>query len=169
MPKQWFCATSHQGQEKLAKRELENQQFETYVPMCISEWARKPRIKAFLPGYVFVRIDLEDRSTRWRCVFSTYGVRSVICSGDRPQPVYDYIIDEIKAREQGGLVQLPPRVRCKFQHGETVRVKGNPIDAIFDEVLDHRRAAIFLSLLGRPNRVIVPLTKIAAAPAAAVA
>jgi len=169
MSKQWFVLCAHQGQEKLARRELEHQQFEVYLPMCLFGRGRKPVIKPFLLSYVFVGLDLDDRSTRWRAVFSTRGVRSVICSGDRPQPVHDYIIEEIKAREVDGLVQLPPRVQCKFKQGEAVRIKGNPIDAIFDEVVDHKRAAIFLSLLGRPNRIIVPMTKIAAAPAAAVA
>lgn len=57
MPRQWFIGVTRQGQETLAKRELENQQFGTYLPMCITEWARKPRIRPFLPSYIFIALD----------------------------------------------------------------------------------------------------------------
>ena len=168
MPKQYFVGLTKQGQERLAKRELEKQLFETYLPMCFSEWAKQPRIKPFLVGYIFVRLD--PLSERWRAVFSTYGMRSVICSGEHPQPVGDWIIEEIKSREVDGLVRLPPRVLCKFQPGDPVKVKGSPIDAVFDEVVDHRRAAVFLSLLGSTKiRSFIPLNRLMPSSISAVA
>ena len=55
--------------------------------------------------------------------------------------------------------------------GDPVKVKGSPIDAVFSELVDHRRAAIFLSLLGQNKlRTIVSLNRLSvAAPATAVA
>jgi hypothetical protein len=86
----------------------------------------------------------------------------VISSGERPMPMGDWIIDEIRSREVDGRVKLPPRVLCRFAKGEGVVLKGNTIDAIFDEPVDHRRAAVFINLLGRPHRLIVPLGKLSA-------
>lgn len=166
MPKQYFCGVSKQGQETLAKRELENQKFEVYLPVCITEWAKKPRVRPFLPSYLFIRLD--PVNDRWRAVFSTFGMRTVLCSGDHPQSVPDWIINDIKEREVDGLVRLPPKVQCKFHKGDRVMVKGSPVDALFDEVVDHRRAAVFLSLLGRSNRLVLPLSKLAT-PSSAVA
>ncbi len=167
MPRQWFVGVTHQAKEVLAKRELQNQGFETYLPMCLIEWARKPKIKPFLPSYIF--IGLNPDCDRWRSVFSTYGMRTVLCSGDKPQAAPDWIVNQIKEREVDGLVRLPPKAQCKFKSGDVVKLRGSPVDAIFDEVVDHRRAAVFLSLLGRANRLIVPLTKIVSSPVAAVA
>jgi transcription antitermination factor NusG len=161
MARQWFVGVTKQGRETLAKRELENQKFNTYLPMCISEWTRKPKVKPFLPSYIFIALD--PICDRWRAVFSTFGMRTVLCSGDHPQPAPQWIIDGIKEREIDGLVRLPPKVACKFKKGDRITIKGNPVEALFEEVLDHRRAIVFLSLLGRPNRLIVPLSKLATA------
>ena len=167
MSRQWYVGISKQGQETLAKRELENQGFGVYLPLCIKEWARKPRIAPFLPSYLFIHLD--PVCERWRSVFSTFGMRTVLCSGDHPQPIPEWIVDGIKEREVDGLVRLPPKIACKFTKGDRIAVKGSPVDALFDEVVDHRRAAVFLSLLGRTNRLIVPLSKLSSAPLAGAA
>src|SRR3974390_840905 len=106
MVRKWFIGVTRQGQETLARRELENQGFGTYLPMCVVEWHRKPRIKPFLPSYIFIGLD--PVCDRWRAVFSTYGMRTVLCSGDHPQVAPDWIIQGIKDREIDGLVRLPP-------------------------------------------------------------
>ncbi len=162
MSRQWFVGVTRQGQETLARRELENQKFGTYLPMCISEWARKPRVRPFLPSYIFIALD--PVCDRWRSVFSTFGMRTVLCSGDHPQAASDWIIQGIKEREVDGLVRLPPKVQCRFNKGDRVMIRGNPVDALFDEVVDHRRAIVFLSLLGRANRLIVPLSQLRSSP-----
>src|SRR5579872_1619706 len=131
MNEHWYVAIARQGKEYLAKRELENQSFIVYLLLYIAEWAKKPRIKPLLPSYLFVK--LAEENGRWRSMLSTYGVRTVLCSNDKPQAVAAWVIDEIQAREVGGLVQLPPRVRCSYQKGDNVRIKGSPLDAIFDE------------------------------------
>ncbi len=164
MSRQWFVGVTKQGQETLARRELGNQGFETYLPLYVSEWAKKPKIKPFLPSYIFIALD--PVCDRWRAVFSTFGMRTVLCSGDRPQAAADWIITEIKEREIDGLVRLPPKVQCRFNKGDRVMIRGNPVDALFDEVVDHRRAIVFLSLLGRANRLIVPLSQLRSSPLA---
>lgn len=167
MTTQWVCATSHQSREKWAKRELENQNFEVYLPMCVADWAREPRIRPFLPGYLFVHVDFDDRNNRWRAVYSTLGVKSVISSGDRPQPIADWIIEEIKSREIDGLVRLPPKAQCRYNKGDRVFLRGSPMEAVFDEAKDHKRATIFISLLGKQHRPIVPLSRLTTSAALA--
>ena len=67
------------------------------------------------------------------------------------------------------MVQLPAKVHCKFQKGDRIAVRGSLVDALFEEALDHKRAVVFLSLLGRTNRLIVPLSKLTVPPVGAVA
>ena len=166
MSLQWYVACAHQGQERLAKQQLEAQEFEVYLPMCISGFYNSrmlPRIKPFLAPYFFIRIDLDDRNKRWNAVYSTRGIRSVI-GGARPQAISRWIVDEIKSREVEGYVQLPPSLQCRFAKGDAVKVKG--LDAVFHEVVDKTRAEVFLKLLGKTNKLIVPLSKLTAAAAA---
>ena len=164
MARQWYVGQTKPGQETLAKRELENQTFGTYLPMCIAEWARKPRIRPFLLSYIFIYLDPDNE--RWRSVFSTFGMssRPILLSGDHPAVVPDWIIDGIKEREIDGLVRLPPQVACKYKKGDRLSLRGNPVEALFEEALDHKRAVVFLSLLGRTNRLIVPMSKLSTAP-----
>ena len=162
MGSSWYCGVTKNGQERIAKRELENQQFETYLPLLIPEWSSKPKIRPFLPGYIFINIDPDNQ--RWRSIFATFGMRTILCSGEHPQAIPFYIIEGIKEREVDGLVRLPPKLQCKYQRGDNIKIKGSPLDAIFDEVLDARRAAVFLSLLGRSQRQIVNLNRLALSP-----
>jgi transcription antitermination factor NusG len=161
MARQWFIGVTKQSRETFAKLHLEKQNFNTYLPMCISEWAKKPKIKPFLPSYIFISLD--PICDRWRAVFSTFGMRSVLCSGEHPQPAPQWIIDGIKEREVDGLVRLPPKVACKFKKGDHIAIKGSPIDCLFEEVVDYRRAKVFYSLLGRPHHLILPLSRLSAA------
>jgi transcriptional antiterminator RfaH len=162
MSRQWFIGVTRQGQERLAGRELHHQAFETYLPMCIHDWAKKPRIRPFLIGYIFIRLDPDCE--RWRAIFSTYGMRTMLFSGDKPSAVPDWIVEEIRAREVDGLVRLPPPLQSKFKNGDAVRVKGSPLDAVFETVVDHRRAAVFLSLLGQTKRHVVDFNRLTAVP-----
>jgi hypothetical protein len=43
-------------------------------------------------------------------------------------------------------------------------MKGHPLQLIFDEPLDHRRAMVFMSFLGRQHRQPVQLSRLAPAP-----
>lgn len=158
----WFVGKTKQGRETYARLNLERQHFVTYLPMYVSEWARLPRIRPFLPSYIFLWLDPNNQP--WRAVLSTFGMSSVLTSGDHPAPIAEWIVTGIKEREVDGLVRLPPRAICKFKKGDRIMIKGNPIEALFDEVLDHRRALVFLNLLGRTNRLIVPLSKLTTAP-----
>jgi transcription antitermination factor NusG len=176
MSLQWYVACAHQGQERLAKQQLEAQQFEVYLPMCISA---RGLIRPFLAPYIFVKVDLDDRSVRWRALYSTRGVRKVLQSpsGDRPQVVPAWVVEEIMGREVGGLVKLPPQLYSRFGKGDRVRVVNgghrlavaSALDAVFETMVDRTRAKVFVSLLGRQNGLVVPLSKLTAASAGAVA
>lgn len=160
MSEQWYVICTHQSKETWAKENLENQEFATYLPMCWSAWSNKPRIRPLLPGYIFARADMAV-TEKARKLWSTRGVSTVLCSGQHPSPVPDYMIEEIKGREVDGLVQLKPKMRSPFARGDVVRLKGSPLDAVFEEPIDNHRASVFISLLNRTQRLVVPLARLA--------
>ena len=159
MAQQWFVGLYQPGRGALARRELSQQGFSTYMPMYVAEWKRVPKVQPFLPGYIFIHMDSEAQ--RWRSILSTYGMRTMLCSDNRPSPIPDWVIDEIRSREVNELVQLPPPMKCKFQKGDKVSMKGSPLQMIFDEPVDSKRAAVFYSILGRNDlRAMVPMNRL---------
>ncbi len=156
----WYVGIAQPSREKIALRELGNQGFETYMPLCLIQRRNTIRTAPLLGRYLFIRIDTGDKNTRWRAVYNTRGIGAVISSGDKPQAVSDWIIAEIKSREVDGFVKLKPKDVCKFKEGESVRLRGSPLDAVFCEPVDDRRAAIFVSLLGKSFRQVVSMARL---------
>ena len=101
------------------------------------------------PGYAFVAIELQWHAARW-----SVGVLGLILAGDRPARVPDRVIDEIRAREVRGLVELPKAE--KFKPGTPVRVLRGPLEGTLGLVAGMRpreRVLILLTLLGGQRQV----------------
>ena len=164
--KAWYVAHTHAKAERQALGHLERQEFTAYLPQYLkrrrharrAEWVPAP----LFPRYLFVNMDIER--DRWRAVRSTVGVRHVISNGDRPIPVADQIVEEIRAREdETGMVAVNPE--RLFSPGEMVRVTSGALAdqvGLFDCISDDERVFILFELLGRQVRVRVPMESVAA-------
>lgn len=156
----WGVATTHLHAERLAKENLERQGFATYLPLMVQ--ARTPTrtnpkpgnvIRPFLPGFIFVQ--LNPSVDRWRCLFSTRGLRSVMMAGEQPGLIADAELQKIRAREEGGLIKMmraedAPR---SFKHGDPVTVNDHGpfhgFDGLFDQYLDKNRCVLLVRAFGR--------------------
>lgn len=155
--RRWYVAMTHTNSEEVACAHLERQGFRPYLPRYrkLRRHARRTtEVKAPLfPGYLFVSIDMG--AERWRPVRSTIGVRDLICLGDRPTPVPEGVVEEIRLREdESGIVPVAEPV--PFKKGDAVRVLSGPMrDAVgwFERVADKDRIVILLEMLGRQIRV----------------
>ena len=155
--RRWYVAMTHAKSEEVARVNLARQGFDAYLPRYLKQrrHARKTtNVKAPLfPGYLFVSIDME--AERWRPIRSTIGVRDLIAFGDRPAPVPEGVVEEIRRREDAeGHVHVSEPV--PFQKGDTVRVLSGPMrDAVgwFEKVADKDRIVILLEMLGRQFRL----------------
>ena len=81
------------------------------------------------------------------------GVIRLLMDGDRPARVADTIIDDIRAREVGGIVRLPKPP--PFRSGDRVRVLRGPFEGhfgLYDGMAPHERVYVLLSLLGTQVR-----------------
>ena len=71
------------------------------------------------PGYAFVLVAASWWTARW-----SPGVIRIIMNGLQPAHVSDAVINEIKSRERGGLVELP---KLRLEPGARVRVLQGPL------------------------------------------
>lgn len=152
----WYAVNTQPRAEDKACFHLKRQGFQVYVPRYLKTRRHARRIDTvaapFFPRYLFVAIDTATQ--RWRSINSTVGVSHLVCSGEKPAPVPDPIITQLKQSEDArGFIELK---RPRFAPGDKVTVlQGAFADyaGIFEAETDDRRVAILLELLGRKVRI----------------
>jgi transcriptional antiterminator RfaH len=157
----WHLVHTHARGENKALMHLEHQGFGTYLPRYLAELRHARRrdqvARPLFPCYLFVRLDLA--LDRWRAVYSTVGVKTLVSAGNWPLPVAEEIIEEIRAREDDrGFVVLGGGQR--FRRGERVRITEGPfaeLTALFESQGGAERVIVLLELLGRQVKANVAL------------
>jgi transcriptional antiterminator RfaH len=119
-------------------------------------------LRPLFPGYLFVRLD--PAKSRWRSINGTMGVSHILTDGEVPKYLDEAIVAEIMSREDAtGAVKFD---RPAFLSGQPVRVTDGPfadLGGLFEEVRDHERVVLLISLLGRKVRALVPAMAVEAA------
>ncbi|USQ97256.1 transcription termination/antitermination protein NusG [Caulobacter sp. RL271] len=178
----WYVVVSKPFAEKTALywlndmfREVEG--YKSYLPYAVTERpARKgkvntdPLVRPLFARHLFVRLDLDVE--RWKRIFNTQGVSTMLMFGERPLPVRDAVIDQIREREDSALAErLPkngpqgknpviavepePTVSAEeiaaLKPGDALKVNhlGAEWNAVFHEPVDTKRVSVVLKLLGR--------------------
>ncbi len=161
----WYAVHTLPFAEKRAQVQLENQQFRTFLPkrQKTVRHARKLStvVASFFPRYLFVVLDLSR--DRWRSVNGTFGVASLVMSGELPCPVPPGIVESMVAlADAEGLLDLRPALKI----GAPVRLAAGPFAeqlAVLDRMDDSGRVRVLLNMLGR--QVPVTLKRVHALPA----
>ena len=113
----WCCAQISVPRQNLALHYLALSGYETYLPRIRARRTAPRRggvpSVALFPGYCFILIGRGWWEARW-----SPGVIRMIASGLEHVP--DRITEDLRAREVGGLVQLPEAPR--FRSGDRVRI-----------------------------------------------
>lgn len=163
----WYLAHTLPRAEHKALTHLTRQGFGGYLPCYLAQrhharrrdWVEKP----LFPRYLFVHLDLGR--DRWRAVYSTVGVRTLVSAGGQPLAVPIEVIEEIRAREDScGFVLLDGG--HTFHRGDRVRFTGGlfrDTEGLFECRSDDERVVVLLEMLGRQVKVNVPLGAIMAA------
>jgi transcriptional antiterminator RfaH len=153
----WYVVHTLPFAEKRAQTQLENQQFRAFLPkrQKTVRHARKLRtiIAPFFPRYMFVVLDLNR--DRWRSVMGTFGVSSMVMSGELPCPVPSGIVESMLAlADEEGLLHLQPDLKI----GASVRLAAGPFAeqlGVLDRMDDSGRIRVLLNMLGRQVRVSI--------------
>lgn len=155
----WYVVQTKSRQTERARDELENQQFETYCPLIQVEHIRagKRTVKAepLFPGYLFIY--LSEIDSNWRPIRSTRGVSRLLTFGDTPAKVpndaIDLIKQQIKAQETSS----------HFTPDQPVEITAGPfrgLQAVFQQYDGEQRAFLLLNLLGKWQRLSLPLSEV---------
>jgi transcription antitermination factor NusG len=110
-------------------------------------------------GYCFFLVE----NGVWYTARWAIGVCGVIMDGVTPGRVPDAVIDELKAREYNGAINLPRRDGLEL--GEQVRVLQGPFSghlALYAGMRPKERVEVLLQLLGGLQKVELPRVSIEA-------
>ncbi|HEY0453752.1 transcription termination/antitermination protein NusG [Actinophytocola sp.] len=186
-PGEWYVVHSYAGYENKVKTNLETRIqtldmedyiFQVEVPTEevteIKNGQRKQVQRKVLPGYILVRMDLNDAS--WSAVRNTPGVTGFVGATSKPSPltideVLKFLlpqVEEAKPATAGkGTAATPakgPVVEVDFEVGESVTVMDGPfatLPATISEVnADGQKLKVLVSIFGRETPVELSFSQV---------
>ena len=166
----WYIAHCYSGMEDRVKRnleqrigtmEVEDKVFEVIIPteevIEIKDGRRTPKLERLFPGYVLVRMEMDDES--WYVVRNTPGVTGFISADDeqerraKPLPLTDSEVTSILHRMQVS----EPRAKIGVTKGQNVKITDGPFRefiGVIDEVQnDKGKLLVLVSFFGRETPV----------------
>lgn len=151
----WAVAQLEANRERLALHCLALAGYTTYAPRIAVAKPTQRRSSALLfPGYVFIEIVSGWWSARWSA-----GVARLVLAGDAPARVPDYVVAELRGREQDGLIILPtkpPPGLPPFAPGDRLRVRSGPftgLNGLYAGMAPRDRVLVLLTMLGSERTV----------------
>ena len=149
----WAAAQLQPQRDGLALQCLRQAGFETYAPRLreprIARGRKVTRTPLLFVSYVFVLIELQWHTARW-----APGVVRLVMNGVGPAAVPAAVIEDLKARETGGLIDLPRPP--KFRPGDRLRVTRGPFAGhvgLYAGMKPRERVEVLLAILGGSQRV----------------
>jgi transcriptional antiterminator RfaH len=163
----WYATYAQPQSEARAERELRQQGFDVFLPLCrrLRRHARRSEmvLRPLFPRYLFVAIDLATQ--RWRAVNGTRGVVQLVRQGDRPAPLPAGVVEALRARADGSGA-VPLDALSMFEPGRKLLVTAGPFaghTGKYETMTSDERVILLLELLGRSVEVAVPLLHVDAA------
>jgi len=190
-PGDWYVVHSYAGYENKVKTNLETRIqtldvedyiFQVEVPTEevteIKNGQRKQVQRKVLPGYILVRMELNDQS--WGAVRNTPGVTGFVGATSRPSPLtHDDVIKFLLPRTEpkaaaaaggGGKADVASAgggkaaVEVDFEVGESVTVMDGPfatLPATINEVnIDAQKLKVLVSIFGRETPVELAFSQV---------
>jgi transcription antitermination factor NusG len=145
----WFALHVHTRREPVVQRALDSKSYETFLPTykeCRQYADRVRKIdSALFPGYLFCRLNLDDRLP----VLITPGVYDIVRAGEALQPVEDVVIAAIQRVVTSGCNAKPwPFLKA----GDKVRVQFGSLAGVEGVLISEKgvdRVVLSISMLQR--------------------
>jgi transcriptional antiterminator RfaH len=145
----WHLIFTKPRQEALANINLQNQHFESFLPLVTVEKisrGKKVMIKEpMFPRYLFVRLK-GDGQQSWSPIRSTRGVSHLVTFGGRLAMLDDEVMDNLIER-----LECDPVVEA-FMEGDTVEIIEGPfcgLEAVFRTFSGEGRATLLLEFMAK--------------------
>jgi len=176
LPGEWFVLNAQSGHEKkvrtniltrLKNLHLEDKVYEVVIPTDeVVEIRNGKKVnveKKTFPGYVLVRMDLDDET--WYQIRNTPSVIGFVGSGKMPISLSKREIERILGtNEEVEVKKESPKFKPDFETGETVRVTTGPFadfNGIIEEInLDQSKVTVLVNIFGRETPVELGFTDI---------
>ncbi len=190
-PGDWYVIHSYAGYENKVKANLETRVqnldvgdyiFQVEVPTEevteIKNGQRKQVNRKVLPGYILVRMELNDES--WGAVRNTPGVTGFVGATSKPSPlslddVVKFLLPPASAKKPGKAAAAAaasseatlerPEILVDFEVGESVTVMDGPfatLPASISEVnAEQQKLKVLVSIFGRETPVELTFTQVA--------
>lgn len=174
MAKKWYVLHTYSGYENKVKKNLEsrvetmgleNNVFAIEIPTEtvteIKDGGRRVEAeKKVFPGYVLVRMELDDRS--WAAVRNTPGVTGFVGSQGSPSPLTREEYNKIMKRTSR---EAPRKTSTNLEVGQTVKVVSGPL-ADFDGTVaevspEAGKVKVLVSIFGRETPVELSFDQVA--------
>jgi transcription antitermination factor NusG len=127
-------------------------------------YRQEDRVRPFFPGYGFLVFKFPDQ---YQLVKYTRGIKRVVGNREGPIPIPDEVIQQIKAREIGGLIELEKHGAMPLV-GDEIEVAEGPLKGlkgIFQkEIGDKERVMILLSYVSYQGQLLIEKKKLKKAP-----
>ncbi|GAB2995254.1 transcription termination/antitermination protein NusG [Saccharothrix stipae] len=183
-PGDWYVVHSYAGYENKVKTNLETRIqtldmedyiFQVEVPTEevteIKNGQRKQVQRKVLPGYILVRMELNDAS--WSAVRNTPGVTGFVGATSKPSPltideVLKFLLPQVEQKPAAGkkstATPTKSTVEVDFEVGESVTVMDGPfatLPATISEVnADGQKLKVLVSIFGRETPVELSFSQV---------
>ena len=174
MAKKWYVLHTYSGYENKVKSNielrvetmgLENNVFAIEIPTeVVTEikdgGRRVDSEKKVLPGYVLIRMELDDRS--WSIIRNTPGVTGFVGSESKPEPLTREEYNNIMKRTNR---EAPKKTSTSLEVGQSVKVVSGPLadfDGVVSEVAPEAgKIKVLVSIFGRETSVELSFDQVA--------
>ncbi|MBQ9022045.1 MAG: transcription termination/antitermination protein NusG [Eggerthellaceae bacterium] len=174
MARKWYVLHTYSGYENKVKKNLEsrietmgleNSVFSIEIPTEtvteIKDGGRRVESeKKVFPGYVLVRMELDDRS--WAAVRNTPGVTGFVGAQGKPEPLTRDEYNKIMKRTS---VEAPRKTATNLEVGQSVKVVSGPLadfDGVVSEVTpEANKVKVLVSIFGRETPVELGFDQVA--------
>lgn len=152
----WYAVCCKPRQEAVAKENLLQQGYCTYLPCICNTRRRKEKwvstVEPLFPRYLFIWVDPTQHSIS--PVRSTRGVSSLVRYSGMPAAVPEEVIEAIIRRTdtRSGLHRNDHPLFCAGEHIRLVKGPLVGMEGIFTEEDDEKRVVVLFELLGKANK-----------------
>ena len=159
----WYIVHTYSGHEDKVARSLKQRVdsmgvdkiYEVIVPtrdtIKVSQGKKENVKQKIFPGYVLVRMDLDDES--WLLVRTTQGVTAFIGAGNKPTPISEKEVEAI----QKFMKLEEPLYKAAFSVGEAVKITDGPFSDFLGTIegIDEAKGKlrVLVSIFGRETPV----------------
>ncbi len=174
MAKKWYVLHTYSGYENKVKKNLETRvetmglednvfgiEIPTEMVTEIKDGGRRVESeKKVFPGYVLVRMELDDRS--WAAVRNTPGVTGFVGSQGKPSPLTREEYNKIMKRTSH---EAPKKTSSNLEVGMSIKVVSGPLaefDGTVAEVMPEAgKVKVMVSIFGRETPVELSFDQVA--------